>query len=185
MFPVVSPLAIDPAHPFPFIPNLGFSLAVELARVSDGRRLEALLPIPGQLARFVALPGGARFLRLEDLLLMNLDRLFPGYSDAGHCAFRVLRDSDLEVEDEAEDLVREFEHALKRRRRGQVVRLKMTAGATDSLYFRALGVPSSGVSSLFMKAQDGFAHGLNERGPVAGIAASLAQWDSVVRALAK
>ena len=103
--------------------NLGFSLAVELARVSDGRRLEALLPIPGQLARFIALPGGARFLRLEDLLLMNLDRLFPGYSDVGHCAFRVLRDSDLEVEDEAEDLVREFEHALKRRRRGQVVRL--------------------------------------------------------------
>ncbi len=133
VFPVVSPLAIDPAHPFPFIPNLGFSLAVELARVSDGRRLEALLPIPGQLARFIALPGGARFLRLEDLLLMNLDRLFPGYSDVGHCAFRVLRDSDLEVEDEAEDLVREFEHALKRRRRGQVVRLKMTAGATDSL----------------------------------------------------
>ena len=133
VFPVVSPLAIDPAHPFPFIPNLGFSLAVELARVSDGRRPEALLPIPGQLARFVALPGGARFLRLEDLLLMNLDRLFPGYSDAGHCAFRVLRDSDLEVEDEAEDLVREFEHALKRRRRGEVVRLKLTAGATERL----------------------------------------------------
>ena len=78
---------------------------------------------------FIALPGGQRFLRLEDLLLMHLPTLFPGYRDIGHCAFRVLRDSDLEVEDEAEDLVREFETALKRRRRGQVMRLKMTADA--------------------------------------------------------
>ncbi|MGB3688507.1 MAG: RNA degradosome polyphosphate kinase [Jannaschia helgolandensis] len=141
VFPIVSPLAIDPAHPFPFLPNEGFALAVELQRTSDGRTLRALLPIPTQINRFLRLEGAGaadaphaiRFLPLEELLLLQIEQIFPGYSLKGHCAFRVLRDSDLEVEEEAEDLVREFETALKRRRRGDVIRLKMTANAPADL----------------------------------------------------
>lgn len=133
VFPVLSPLAIDPAHPFPFIPNTGFCLALELERATDRRRLQAILPIPQQINRFVAMPGAKRFLPMEELLLLHLHSLFPGYRDTGHCTFRVLRDSDIEVEDEAEDLVREFETALKRRRRGQVIRMKITAGAPEAL----------------------------------------------------
>jgi len=147
VFPVLSPLAIDPAHPFPFIPNTGFCLGLQLERISDQRKLQALLPIPQQIERFIALPsksGEARFLPLEELLLVHLNSLFPGYRDIGHCSFRVLRDSDIEVEDEAEDLVREFETALKRRRRGQVIRMKITVGAPEEL--RAIIMEELGVA---------------------------------------
>jgi len=136
VFAVLSPLAIDPAHPFPFIPNTGYALALQLERSRDKRPLQALLPIPGQIDRFVPLPapdGCLRYLPLEDLLIINIPNLFPGYKLKAHFEFRVLRDSDLEVEDEAEDLVREFEVALKRRRRGEVVRLTHSAGAPEKL----------------------------------------------------
>ncbi len=136
IFPVLSPLAIDPAHPFPFIPDTGLSLALQLSRKSDGRSLQALLPIPKQIERFVTLPdvnGQTRVIAMEDLLIERVGDIFPGYEAKGHCTFRVLRDSDLEVEEEAEDLVREFETALKRRRRGEVVRLTMSADAPPKL----------------------------------------------------
>jgi polyphosphate kinase len=138
ILPVLSPLAVDPAHPFPFIPSGGLALALQLQRERDKRGLMALVPIPPHVPRFIKLRDedpemGQRFILLEDVVLEFLPYLFPDYALKGNCTFRVLRDSDLEVEDEAEDLVREFETALKRRRRGQVILLMMSESAPDSL----------------------------------------------------
>ncbi|OYV58474.1 MAG: polyphosphate kinase 1, partial [Acidocella sp. 21-58-7] len=138
VFPVLTPLAVDPAHPFPFIPNMGLVMALDLAR-DDGRgNMSALIPLPSQIDRFVRLPAGPkvgviRFIMLEDLVGMFMSRLFPGFRVEGSGLFRLIRDTDVEFEEEAEDLVQSYETALKRRRRGKVIQLTIQTEMPDQL----------------------------------------------------
>jgi polyphosphate kinase len=137
IFPLLTPLAIDPAHPFPFIPNLGFAIALRLRRPDDKRMLNALIPVPSHAERFIELPraadGDRRLIPLETAISANLGAVFPGYEATASGAFRLIRDSDVEIEEEAEDLVREFETMLKQRKRGNVVRLKVEERMPEDL----------------------------------------------------
>jgi len=134
IFPVLTPQALDPAHPFPFIPNQGLSLLLDLRRLSDGEPIRELVMIPSSLPRFVRIPGRkARYVTMETLLRRFTGLLFPGYEVLGAGAFRIIRDSDIEIEEEAEDLVRYFRSAIKRRRRGRVIRLEVETGMPEQL----------------------------------------------------
>jgi polyphosphate kinase len=132
--PVLTPIAIDPAHPFPFIPNRALAMVVELHRL-DGSEINALVLIPERVERFIRLPGEQkRFVLIEDALLaVGLSELFPNVTPRGHGVFRALRDSDIEIEEKAHDLVLMFESALKRRRRGHIIRLTFSAGTPEHL----------------------------------------------------
>ncbi len=134
IFPILTPQALDPAHPFPFIPNKGLSVIFDLVRISDGEPIRELVMIPMAMARFIRLPGDpARYVSIEALLKRFSHLLFPGYVVNGAASFRVLRDSDIEIEEEAEDLVRYFANAIKRRRRGRIIRMEVETGMPAAL----------------------------------------------------
>ena len=137
IFPVLTPLAVDPAHPFPFIPNLGFSVALDLVSDHGDEGHIGIVPLPAFVRRFIRLPrspkGGLRFIPLEDVIGLFVTDLFPGFREKSRCLFRIVRDSDIEIEEEAEDLIREFEVLLKQRRRGRIVRIRMQSSAPQHL----------------------------------------------------
>ena len=165
IFPVLTPIAVDPVHPFPFIPNKGFTLGLELEHEKSGAIMHAIMPIPAQVKRFVRLPQDPRsgdvsgisqpirFVPVETLVAHYVGRLFPGYRITRQGAFRVLRDSDIEVEEEAEDLVRFFESALKRRKRGSVIRLQIEASTPRELREFVTGQLKVRDADVYMKEQ--------------------------------
>lgn len=149
IFPIITPIAIDPAHPFPFIPNLGVCMLLQLRHHARSENMRALLPLPNQVARFIRLPGSdVRFITLENLLSLTLHKLFPGFDIEAQGLFRVIRDTEVEIEEEAEDLVRVMSSALERRRRGSVIRLTFSVRIPPELrafVVRELNVAGSDV----------------------------------------
>ena len=146
LFPMLTPLAIDPAHPFPFIPNMNLTLVLRLSGPAPGGVINALLPIPHNVERFIRIPElGAprrkrvRFISIEDLIVLFLPKLFPDFTLEQQGLFKVIRDSDLELQEEAEDLVSLFESALRRRKRGEVIRVEINEGVPTSLREFVLG----------------------------------------------
>ena len=171
VFPALTPLAIDPAHPFPFIPNMGLVKVLKLHRDEDGREMEALIPLPARIERFIRMPAQAatasiganappriRFVLLEDLVVLCLHRLFPGFRVVSQGMFRLIRDTGVEFEEEAEDLVRSYETALKRRRRGVPIHLSVDAAMPDdlrALVMDELDVDQQGIPGDEVVIQDG------------------------------
>ncbi len=126
ILPIITPQALDPAHPFPFVTNEGMGLLFTLSREVDKERIIEMILIPPALPRYVRVPGEeAIYVSIASLIVRFADQLFPGFTIKGDGLFRVLRDSDIEIEEEAEDLVRTFRSAIQRRRRGQVIQLEM------------------------------------------------------------
>jgi polyphosphate kinase len=158
IFPIITPIAVDPAHPFPFILNKGMTIAVWMQRISDGKAMNGLIPIPSQLERFIRLragpedtPQNIRFIQLEQLISMFIPELFSGFEIKSQGAFRVLRDSDIELQEEAEDLVRSFETLLKRRRRGNVIRLEIDSRMPERLRKFVISELEVSDESIFIK----------------------------------
>ncbi|MCH2628944.1 MAG: RNA degradosome polyphosphate kinase [Nisaea sp.] len=124
IFPVLTPLAVDPAHPFPFLLNGASCLALMLKSINGQEEMEGLIPMPSQLGRFVELPGNSnRYICLEHIISEFVSDVFPDFEVTGQGLFRLLRDSELEVDDEAEDLMLSFETALRRRQRGGIIQV--------------------------------------------------------------
>jgi polyphosphate kinase len=157
IFPILTPIAVDPAHPFPFILNKGLTIAVSMQRRGDGKAMSGLIPIPGQLERFIRLRADnhsekhIRFIQMEQLIGMFLEKLFMGFEVKAKGAFRLLRDSDIELQEEAEDLVRSYETLLKRRRRGMVIRLELESRMPEQLRRLVADELEVGDEAIFVK----------------------------------
>lgn len=151
VFPILTPLAVDPANPFPFIPNLGVCVFLHLAG-PDGKDKYALVPVPTKVQRFVRLPGGdIRFIPLEEVIALFVNCLFPSFKLVNHGCFRVVRDSEIEIDERAEDLMLTFESALKRRHYGSVVRLSINADIDRKLYDIIVEKLGVGEQDVFMR----------------------------------
>jgi len=157
IFPILTPIAVDPAHPFPFIPNQGLTIAALMQHEETERRQNALVPISTQLDRFIRLKptpetaGQVRFIPIEDVIAMYIEVLFPRFEIKAKGAFRVLRDSDIELEEEAENLVQTYENLLKRRRRGNVIRLELAQRMAPQLRRFVVSELEVGEPAVFVK----------------------------------